>query len=126
MFYSEMLPKSASSAGRARRLLDRLEGQVDPRALANAHLLVSELIANAVEHVAEDGQVGLQITLDDGMLRVEVSDPGPGFTPMPRGPGAPEDSGWGLHFMRLLADRWAAESDGTTRVWFELAAGGPA
>lgn len=124
MFYSESLPKSASSAARARRVLDRLEGRVDPAALANARLLVSELVANAVEHVRADGEIGLRVSLEDGVLRVEVRDPGPGFTPVPRGPGHPEDSGWGLHFMELLADRWAADSDGATRVWFELAAHG--
>jgi anti-sigma regulatory factor (Ser/Thr protein kinase) len=126
MFYSESLPKSASSAAAARRVLDRLEGRMNREALANARLLVSELVANAVEHVREDGEIGLRVNLDDGVLRVEVRDPGPGFKPVPRGPGDPEDSGWGLHFMSVLADRWAADTDGATRVWFELGADGRA
>jgi anti-sigma regulatory factor (Ser/Thr protein kinase) len=121
MFYSETLPKSASSAAQARRVLDRLEGRVGAKALANARLLVSELVANAVEHVRETGEIGLRVDLDAGVLRVEVRDPGPGFTPIPRGPDHPEDSGWGLHFMRLLADRWAVDTDGPARVWFEIA-----
>jgi anti-sigma regulatory factor (Ser/Thr protein kinase) len=126
VLYSESLPKSASSAARARRVLDRLEGRVDAEALANARLLVSELIANAVKHVEEDGEIGLRVDLGDGVLRVEVRDPGPGFTPLPRGAGHPEDSGWGLHFMRLLADRWAVDTDGPARVWFEIATHGGA
>jgi anti-sigma regulatory factor (Ser/Thr protein kinase) len=126
MFYSESLPKSASSAAAARRVLDRLECRMDREALANARLLVSELVANAVEHVPEDGEIGLRVNLDDGVLRVEVRDPGLGFKPVPRGPGHPEDSGWGLHFMSVLADRWAADTDGATRVWFELGAAGRA
>jgi anti-sigma regulatory factor (Ser/Thr protein kinase) len=120
MFYSETLPKSAGSAAEARRVLDRLEGQADPEALSNARLLVSELIANAVEHVSADGGIGLRIDMRNGLLRVEVRDAGPGFEPRPRRPDHPEDSGWGLHFLRLLADRWAVDHDGGSRVWFEI------
>jgi anti-sigma regulatory factor (Ser/Thr protein kinase) len=120
MFYSEVLPKAPGSAAQARRILDRLVGEFDPERLADAHLLVSELIANAVEHVAEAGEIELRIDVDALRLRVEVLDPGPGFQPVPRRPGDPKDSGWGLHFMAQVADRWAAEGDGRGRVWFEL------
>ncbi len=120
MFYSEVLPKAPGSAAEARRLLDRLAGQLDADLLSDARLLVSELIANAVEHVAEDGEIELRIDLDRERLRVEVLDPGPGFTPVPRRPGDPKDSGWGLHFTAQVADRWAADTDGRGRVWFEL------
>ena len=120
MHYSETLPKSAASAAQARRVLDRLDGDVAEPVLANARLLVSELVANAVEHVREEGDIGLRVDVRHGVLRVEVVDPGAGFTPRPRGPGDPKDSGWGLHFMSLLADRWAAEAGERTRVWFEM------
>ena len=30
------------------------------------------------------------------------------------------ESGWGLHFVSRIADRWAADTDGSGRVWFEL------
>jgi anti-sigma regulatory factor (Ser/Thr protein kinase) len=123
MYYSETLPKSASSAAQARRALDRLGGVVDEQALANARLLVSELIANAVEHVPQDGDIGLRIDLRDDVLRVEVLDPGAGFTPRARRDGDPKDSGWGLHFTALLADRWAADGGGQARVWFEIDTG---
>lgn len=120
MFYSETLPKSASSAARARRVLDRLRGRVDDEALANARLLVSELVANAVEHVPAEGEIGLRVDLQGATLRVEVLDPGAGFAYRERQEDDPQGSGWGLHFMRLLADRWAIDVDGTTRVWFEV------
>ncbi|WP_081686502.1 ATP-binding protein [Candidatus Solirubrobacter pratensis] len=122
MFYSEVLPKAPGSAAEARRVLDRLAGQIDADRLADARLLVSELIANAVEHVAEDGEIELRIDVDPQRLRVEVLDPGPGFTPVPRRAGDPKDSGWGLHFMAQVADRWAADIEGQARVWFELGA----
>jgi anti-sigma regulatory factor (Ser/Thr protein kinase) len=120
MFYSETLPKAASSAADARRVLDRLNGEVDRRALDNARLLVSELVANAVEHVREDGVIGLRVELRERVLRVEVHDPGAGFTPRARQPGDPKESGWGLHFVAMLADRWSAENGSVHRVWFEI------
>jgi anti-sigma regulatory factor (Ser/Thr protein kinase) len=120
MFFSEVLPKAAGAAAQARRVLDRLAGEVDERRLDDARLLVSELIANAVEHVDEDGAIELRVDNDPERLRVEVIDPGPGFTPRARGPGDSEESGWGLHFLARIADRWAAERDERARVWFEL------
>ena len=86
----------------ARRFLDASRDEVSERTLENARLLVSELVANAVEHVHEDGEIELRVALADGVLRVEVLDPGPGFTPRPRPPDS--DRGWGLHFIDRLAD----------------------
>jgi anti-sigma regulatory factor (Ser/Thr protein kinase) len=123
MFYSERLPKAIASPSRARRVLDRLEGQMDDTALANARLLVSELVANAVEHVPGDGEIGLEVTLAVGVLRVEVHDSGGGFAPAPPPPpGSADDAGWGLHLVELLADRWGTEAVGGHRVWFEISA----
>jgi anti-sigma regulatory factor (Ser/Thr protein kinase) len=117
---SERLPKAPGSAARARRLLEPLESQIGRETLDNARLLVTELIANAVEHVREEGELGLDVALRDGTLFVAVTDPGPGFVPAPRRPDAPKDSGWGLHFTDLLAERWGADGSGRGRVWFEL------
>jgi anti-sigma regulatory factor (Ser/Thr protein kinase) len=121
MFYSEILPKSSSSPAQARRTIDRLTGQVDENTLSDARLLVSELVTNAVEHVPVDGDIELRVDLRPQVLRVEVVDPGAGFKPRPRGPHSRQDSGWGLHFLARLADRWAVEPDGRNHVWFELA-----
>jgi anti-sigma regulatory factor (Ser/Thr protein kinase) len=122
MFYSEVLPKDVGSAAEARRALDRLAGAIDDERLADARLLVSELVANAIEHVREEGEIELRVALHDDALRVEVIDPGPGFEPAPRRADDPEDSGWGLHFLAQLADRWAVDREGGARVWFELRA----
>jgi anti-sigma regulatory factor (Ser/Thr protein kinase) len=122
MFYKELLPKATGSAAEARRALDRLEGTIDENRLADARLLVSELVANAIVHVNEDGEIELRIGVSDDALRIEVLDPGSGFVPAPRRPDDPKDSGWGLHFLAQLADRWAVEVDDRTRVWFELRA----
>jgi anti-sigma regulatory factor (Ser/Thr protein kinase) len=116
----EQLPKDPGSAAFARRLLDRFAEQVDPQVLANARLLLTELVANAVEHVPEDGEIGLDVSSRQGRLRVCVTDPGHGFQPRPRRPDSPADSGWGLHFVDQLADRWAVGLDTRSHVWFEL------
>lgn len=118
----EQLPKDPGSAATARRVLERLSGNVDDGALSNARLLVSELVANAVQHVEEPGPLDLDVTLIDGTLRVAVTDPGHGFAPRPRQPDAPNDSGWGLHFVDQLAERWAVGLEGRSGVWFELRA----
>src|SRR6476469_122734 len=78
MFYSVTLPKSPGSAAHARDLLGRLGDELPTKLLDDARLLISELVANAVEHVAEEGEIGVSIALDDGVLRVEVRDTGPG------------------------------------------------
>jgi len=98
--------------------LDRVRAELDAEAFENARLLTSELVANAIEHVREDGDLEVRLTLSGGVLRVEVLDPGPGFMPPPRPPDS--DRGWGLRFTERLASRWAADFDGRARVWFEL------
>jgi anti-sigma regulatory factor (Ser/Thr protein kinase) len=113
-----MLPKSPGSAAQARLFLDQVRDQLDERVFENARLLTSELVANAIEHVQEEGDLEVRITLSRGALRVEVLDPGPGFIPLTRRPDS--DRGWGLHFTERLASRWAADYDDRARVWFEL------
>jgi anti-sigma regulatory factor (Ser/Thr protein kinase) len=54
-------------------------------------------------------------------VRVRVRDTGPGFEHIPAGNGD-RTSGWGLHLVESLSDRWGIEripADGTS-VWFEL------
>ena len=120
MFYSEKLPKSPSSAGEARDLLDRLSGEAPRSVLDDARLLTSELVANAVEHVKAEGEIEVRIKLEADVLRVEVHDRGAGFTYTPRSADAGNERGWGLHFTDRMAKRWAIESDQSTCVWFEL------
>jgi anti-sigma regulatory factor (Ser/Thr protein kinase) len=118
MFYSQTLPKSPAAAATARELLTRVAAALPANLLDDARLLVSEFVANAVEHVAEDGQIEMHVRLTDASLRVEVRDPGPGFTHVPRAESAGKsDRGWGLVFADRLASRWANEPG---LVWFEL------
>ena len=60
---------------------------------------------------------------------VEVADGGQGFDhAAPHRPravaGSASASGWGLFLVDRIADRWGAvQSNGETRVWFELSPG---
>ncbi|MEV1004878.1 ATP-binding protein [Nonomuraea sp. NPDC050202] len=84
-------------------------------------LLVTEVIANAVEHSEE--AIGVQLTADDGSLRVEVEDHG-ARAPLPpaRLAGSDEESGRGLFLLQSLAHEWGADETATGKVvWFELA-----
>jgi anti-sigma regulatory factor (Ser/Thr protein kinase) len=120
MFYWETLPKSPASPRAARELLDHARDELPERVLDDARLLISELVANAVEHVDEEGEIEVRVALADGVLRVEVLDPGPGFEYRPRVDGG--ERGWGLHFADLLSSRWGTDRGERARVWFELMA----
>ncbi|CAA9478224.1 MAG: hypothetical protein AVDCRST_MAG30-623 [uncultured Solirubrobacteraceae bacterium] len=126
MLYSERLENAPRSSAAARRVVERLGDAVDEMTLANLRLLVSELVTNAIEHGTPGGEIGLEVGLDDGTVRVEVTDQGGGFVVRPREPGDSMSSGWGLHFVELLAERWGSDGDGRTRVWFEMPARVPA
>jgi signal transduction histidine kinase len=64
-----------------------------------AKLVVSELVTNAQQHGA--GPVQLRLGLDDGVLRVEVHDCGPG-RPVCRQPSVEDERGRGLGLLDAL------------------------
>ena len=104
----------------ARRALARLQSDLEEPVLETMRLLVTELIANSVKH-ASAATVGLKVLVANSAVLVEVTDEGPGFTPIGRKKGQDETSGWGLFLVDRLADRWGVASEGAaTRVWFEL------
>jgi LytS/YehU family sensor histidine kinase len=116
----EHFPKETDAPAKARHMLDCLDGRVEPALLADARLLVSEVVANAVEHVPADGDIGVAVSFEDARLRVEVTDPGDGFEPGPR--DASSDRGWGLQFVNKLSSAWGVAASAPGCVWFELEA----
>jgi anti-sigma regulatory factor (Ser/Thr protein kinase) len=118
------LPRGNDAGAAARRELERFRGQIDQADLEIVALLMTELVANSVQHAGPDAgpylRLGLTVTAD--RIRVEVRDGGPGFVPAPRGP----DAGalhWGIELVNRLADRWQVvpgEGRAKTSVWFEL------
>ena len=120
------LESSPEAAATARLELERLAGRVPAGRLRDLRLLVSELVTNAVRHagLANDDRIRLVVDVRERAVRVEVHDPGRGFTRRAPRPDPARASGWGLYLVEELADRWGVEgADRGTRVWFELDGG---
>ena len=123
------LSRSRRSVPRSRAALHAVLGGwgVDQDVLDSAELVLSELVTNALRVlVPSDRQVGVRIarSLEDGLLRLEVSDAGPG-RPEVRAPDGDEIGGRGLVLVEALAHRWGVDERvggiGKT-VWAELKA----
>lgn len=110
------------SPSQARHRLDALAGDVPEALLSDVKLLVSELVTNSVRHagLGGDQQVSVAISMDPARLRIEVTDPGPGFEGRPT-PAEPDmESGRGLFLVEHLANRWGTRRDDGMTVWFEI------
>jgi anti-sigma regulatory factor (Ser/Thr protein kinase) len=108
----------------ARHALDKLNGHIDPALKDDIRLLVSEVITNSVIHAQPQppGEVALDVWASDEVVRVAITDRGPGFVAAKR-PRGGERSGWGLMMVDRLAHRWGVELDDGTEVWFEFRQG---
>lgn len=86
-------------------------------------LVASELLTNAVVHSgAPGGRVSADLTLDGDRLRLEVGDPGPGFTPRRRRPSSRRPDGRGLAIVEHLSGAWGVRRRPSV-VWCELGGG---
>jgi anti-sigma regulatory factor (Ser/Thr protein kinase) len=118
------LPASGSAPGMARACLSAAaSGLTSDEEVAEALLLLTtELVSNAIRHsgIRPGEDIILRVDREES-IRVEVLDPGPGFTPKrPRSPSGP-NQGWGLRLTEALAKAWGVEREGArTKVWFEL------
>ncbi|MGV9854711.1 ATP-binding protein [Streptomyces sp. NPDC003442] len=122
--YTETLPCTAPSAATARRLVRTALAVwgIEHRADA-ATLIVSELVANAVDHT------------DCRVIRVTVTRPAPDVVriavvdkcrtlPVPRTAGSDDERGRGLAVVEECAWRWGADRlPWGKRVWGELRCG---
>ena len=115
------LPSDVSAPGAARRALGELSDLVDVPVFEDIRLLVSELVTNGVRHTGQgaSGWVNLRIRWNRGSVRVEVTDPGPGFGEV-RAPSIYQESGWGLYLVEQVANRWGVERSRGNTVWFEI------
>ena len=84
-------------------------------------LVVSELVANALEHssAGSDAPIDIAVDVEDEALRASVTDGGRGFEPCVRQPIGYQ-RGYGLFLVDQIASRWGVREDGGTCVWFEL------
>ena len=112
--------------GAARRAVRAACAELDEQLRARVELVGSELVANAVEHalLEQSKRIELQLQVEQESCRVEVDDPGIGFTsePQPVCADAEPSSGRGLFLVSALSRRWGVERvTQKTRVWAEIA-----
>ncbi|WP_018654281.1 ATP-binding protein [Actinomadura flavalba] len=117
-----MLPHAASSVSLARR---RLSGEltaagVCESAIDDAHVIVSELLSNALRHARPlpSGQIRLSWARYGDALEFAVTDGG-SMTEPRKGPGTLSSlGGRGLGIVEVLAESWGVRHDhGSTTVW---------
>jgi anti-sigma regulatory factor (Ser/Thr protein kinase) len=126
---SRTVPSLPTAFVEARRFVrEVVEGAVPPQTLDDTLLLTSELVTNAVRHVAHstEDQIEVAVSVDERVLRVTVRDQGPGFEPNRRSARS-QAGGWGLDLVRTLSSRWGVQRDDHgTDVWFEIDLARPA
>ena len=106
------LDEGAPRAAR-RAVTDCVADQVTPAVLADAKLLISELVSNSVRHSAATGQaVVVRVGVERTRLRLEVEDSGCSGEIAPRAPDLSNGGGLGLQLVHELSERWAIERTG--------------
>jgi anti-sigma regulatory factor (Ser/Thr protein kinase) len=116
---SVQLPPDHAAAARARRFVaDTMRAWGCEDAIADAELLVSELVTNAVLHARSETRVSIE--RDGTTVRVSVCDDSPA-RPRLRDYGPEAVTGRGLVIVDRIAQRWGVDpSDVGKCVWFEI------
>ena len=112
-----VLTPDARAAKSARLLLGEFAGpHVGRGMLADAQLLVTELVANSFVHggLTTDERIVVRVTLTADALRLEVHNPGTAGT-------IEADRGHGLEMVSRVSESWGVQRDHDTCVWAELA-----
>jgi anti-sigma regulatory factor (Ser/Thr protein kinase) len=116
------VPDRLDSVPATRAFLARLlDGWgVEDQVIADASLLATELMANAVKQGT--GTVELRVEADNGLLHVAVHDDADA-APVVTHASPASTNGRGLWIVQSIAHDWGTESDGEASgktVWFEL------
>jgi anti-sigma regulatory factor (Ser/Thr protein kinase) len=117
------MPGGAGAAATARRSVISIEAGLPLGVRHRVALMLSELVANAVQHGGAGPTETIEVRLSSTQrrVRVEVIDPGwQGATPPPR--IQHPDGGYGLLLVEHLSDGWGREATagGGSLAWFEL------
>jgi anti-sigma regulatory factor (Ser/Thr protein kinase) len=120
------LPPDPRSVQEARHLvLHVLRAWAAPQDQDDAALLVTELVANVIDHVGGDTSLTLELEASDDWLRIAVVD-GSAVRPVVQELSQERPRGRGMRIVDAIADRWGCDDHhGGKRVWFELAPAEP-
>jgi len=119
----DLAPTAPSITAARHVVLELLRVWGTPQDRDDAALLVTELVANVVDHVGGEASLTLELTSSEGWLRIAVRD-GSSVCPVVQELSQERPRGRGLRMVQAIADRWGSEDhQGGKRVWFEL---GPA
>jgi anti-sigma regulatory factor (Ser/Thr protein kinase) len=118
------VPGGSAAARQARGVVRReLTGRVPEQLIADAALLVTELVINGVRHGGAGAGSALRVLFQGRPigLHVEVANPQEaGGDVAPRRPNLDGGGGLGLQIVERMASRWGVRSAGATVVWFDL------
>lgn len=117
------IPGGTGASAMARRSVTSIEVGLPLQVRHRVALVLSELIANAVQHggAGPSEEIEVRVASTAHRLRVEVIDPGwGGIEPRRRIQHA--DGGYGLLLVGHLSDEWGREptDSGGSLAWFEL------
>jgi anti-sigma regulatory factor (Ser/Thr protein kinase) len=117
------LPHSDEAPSQARGLAREVLGpMLAPDRLDDLVLLVSELVANAVQHAPPvyDETIGMDLETNGAVVRVVVRDGGTHLDPKEIDLSPRDDEHFGLYLVDERADRWGFSIDGVKACWFEM------
>jgi anti-sigma regulatory factor (Ser/Thr protein kinase) len=121
------LPPTPQAPALAREHVRSLGSSWPPQVMESVLLAVTEVVTNAVRYGKGRLEFGVQV--DDGTVRVEVSDDNP--EPPQRRPRTPDglvEGGLGLHLLDAITRAWGTDTrekpPGKT-VWIEVPLSSP-
>jgi anti-sigma regulatory factor (Ser/Thr protein kinase) len=114
--------------GLARRAIAGALGErVAEPVLANAQLVMSELVTNSVRHsgTADGDELVVRVRVWRDRCRLEVEDSGHEGVIAPQPPDLVAGDGMGLNLVQRISERWGLvrAARGPTRVWAQLECG---
>ena len=120
------LPPEPAAGRRARRIVAELleAWRFAPDRRPDVMILVTEIVANAVDHARAqpggDSVLALDLTGSDTWLCIGLAD-GSTIRPLVRELDTSAPRGRGMQLVAAFADRWDAhDHHGGKRVWFEI------
>ena len=116
------LPAHARSAREARKWVgSSLAPKLETDRRHDLGLLISEVMANAIQHGSDDVGIELRLIGHETYVRVEVTNAGAGLAPRPRATEPSSSGGFGLFLVECLTREWGINRQrDRTQVWFEF------